>query len=91
MTVTAATRAAELNRLKAVCPSLPETQSYWEADGIRTGQDLDALLAWVSWKRTYRFVRESRPPEGSHWSLLTAAEWKKSERALQDEYHDTAS
>lgn len=78
----AAARAAELNAAGATSYHLSTDQAYWVEDGIVTGADLDAYLAWVAWKQTYRFIRDVHAP-ASHWSQRTAAEWRQAERTLE--------
>ena len=78
----AASRAAEINAANVMGYHLSTDQSYWVEDGIVTGADLDAYLAWVSWKQAYRFVRDARAP-ASHWNQRTKAEWRQAERTLE--------
>lgn len=72
--MTASERAAQLNLARTTVPSLFESQEYWEAEGIKTGADLDAYIEWNSWKQAYRHVRDCRAPVSS-WSDKTALEW----------------
>ena len=72
--MTAAERAAQINKTGSIFPALFEYPEYWAQDGIHTAEQLNAWVEWTSWKQAYRHVRDCRAPLSS-WSDKTAQEW----------------
>lgn len=83
----ASERAAALNQTATPFDSLlVEIESHWDSMGVKTGEDLDAYLAWCSYAEFHKTVYDFSPA-GTHWSDASAEEWEESSqkvlRALQ--------
>jgi len=83
--ITATDRARQINAAAAARHEAGETTfhwelstdaTYWEECGVRTGAELDRLLAYESYVDTYKELRNIKP----RWTRVedhTAEEWRQ--------------